>query len=160
MPTATYTPLANVTLGTTASSVTFSSIPATYRDLIVVANGKFSSSNSLVRIRVGNGSLDTGSNFTTVYANSVPESESATETFWTLGRWNNVEGTMITHIMDYSATDKHKTALSRRGSASFSNVQMNASRWANTAVINILSVLSTDNTFAAGSTFNLYGVIA
>ena len=158
MPTPTYVPLANITLGSAASSVTFSSIPATYRDLVLVANGKFSSSNSLVRIRVGNGSLDTGSNYTSVYANSTPESQSATETYWTLGRWDNVEGTMITHIMDYSATDKHKTALSRRGSASFSNVQMNASRWANTAVITTVSVLSTDNTYAAGSTFALYGI--
>ena len=160
MPTPTYTALATVTLGSSASSVTFANIGSGYRDLILVANGKFSSSNSLVRIRVGNGSLDTGSNYTSVYANSTPESQSATETYWTLGRWDNVEGTMIAHIMDYSATDKHKTALSRRGSASFSNVQMNARRWANTAAITTVSVLSTDNTFASGSTFNLFGVIA
>jgi hypothetical protein len=160
MPTPTYTALATVTLGSSASSVTFANIGSGYRDLILVANGKFSSSNSLVRIRVGNGSLDTGSNYTSVYANSTPESQSATETYWTLGRWDNVEGAMITHIMDYSATDKHKAALSRRGSASFSNVQMNASRWANTAAITTVSVLSTDNTFASGSTFNLFGVIA
>ena len=37
MPTPTYTPLANVTLASTTSTVTFSSIPATYRDLLVVA---------------------------------------------------------------------------------------------------------------------------
>jgi len=34
----TYRPLATITLGSTASSITFSSIPATYRDLIIVGN--------------------------------------------------------------------------------------------------------------------------
>jgi hypothetical protein len=36
MPTSTYVALATTTLGATAASVTFSSIPATYRDLLLV----------------------------------------------------------------------------------------------------------------------------
>ena len=44
MPTPTYTPLATVTLGTSAASVTFSSIPATYRDLILIFDGTGSGS--------------------------------------------------------------------------------------------------------------------
>jgi hypothetical protein len=39
MPTSTYVALATTTLGATAASVTFSSIPATYRDLVLVYNG-------------------------------------------------------------------------------------------------------------------------
>ena len=57
MPTPTYTPLANVTLGAAASSVTVGSIPATYRDVIcvVVAEG---STTLQGRIRLNS---DTGS---------------------------------------------------------------------------------------------------
>jgi microcompartment protein CcmK/EutM len=160
MPTPTYTPLATVTLGSSASSVTFANIGSGYRDLILVANGKFSSSNSLIRIRVGNGTVYTGSNYPTLYANSGPASVAYTGTAMDGGRWDNVEGLYTAHLMDYSATDKHKTVLVRNGSASFSSTQMNAHRWTSTSVINIIQVLSTDNTFASGTTFNLFGVIA
>jgi hypothetical protein len=40
---ATYTPIASITLGATATSVTFSSIPSTYTDLILVMNGSSTS---------------------------------------------------------------------------------------------------------------------
>jgi hypothetical protein len=39
MPTPTYKALATVTLGSSAATVTFGSIPAIYRDLVVVFNG-------------------------------------------------------------------------------------------------------------------------
>ena len=39
-PVSTYVALATTTLGATASSVTFSSIPATYRDLVLVTNAQ------------------------------------------------------------------------------------------------------------------------
>jgi hypothetical protein len=56
MPTPTYTPLATVTLGTTAASVTFSSIPATYRDLIFVLSGLGGSANITLRYNGDSGS--------------------------------------------------------------------------------------------------------
>jgi hypothetical protein len=158
------TALASITLQEASASVTFSGIPQNYRDLIIIANGKFTSSNSLIRIRVGNGSVDTGNNYSTIYAagaaGNLISSEAYTEAYMTGGRWNNVEGIYTAQLIDYSATDKHKTVLVRNGSASFSATQMNAHRWSSTSAINVIQVLSTDNTFTAGSTFNLYGRIA
>jgi hypothetical protein len=66
MPTPTYTPLATVTLASTASSVTFSSIPATYRDLVVVHNNFGTVNNDANSNFRFNG--DSGSNYSRVYA--------------------------------------------------------------------------------------------
>jgi hypothetical protein len=63
MPTPTYIPLATVTLGSADSSVTFSSIPATYRDLILVLNGTRSTTSG-VRARAN---ADAGANYPMVY---------------------------------------------------------------------------------------------
>jgi len=64
MPTPTYTPLATVTLGSTAASVTFSSIPATYRDLILIITAQRTGSPVNVGMRF-NG--DSGSNYSSVF---------------------------------------------------------------------------------------------
>ena len=55
----TMTPIATNTLTAVASSVTFSSIPSTYTDLVLVLQGSFDSADD-VRFRF-NG--DTGSNY-------------------------------------------------------------------------------------------------
>jgi hypothetical protein len=64
----------------------------------------------------------------------------------------------ILQIMDYSATDKHKSALTRTTHTSQSVVEALASRWANTAAITSLAV--SGGTFNVGSTFALYGIVA
>jgi hypothetical protein len=63
--------------------------------------------------------------------------------------------------MDYSATDKHKTVISRFGSAA-RETQATASRWANTAALTSINFFQESGgvTFSTGSTFSLYGVIA
>ena len=164
MPTPTYTPLATVTLGTTASSITFSSIPATYRDLVVVLNGTVTN-NTALQIRY-NG--DTGSNYSKVHMwgqSSSGQSDASTgDTFFNL-RDVPASGRLFTRvqIMDYSATDKHKTALALNtyDPSSFSyNVFTGAGRWANTsAITSILVFLGTGN-FNSGTTLSMYGVIA
>ena len=62
-------------------------------------------------------------------------------------------------IMDYSATDKHKTVLSRSGQAN-SAVDAWAGRWANTTGITSFGMAPATGNFQAGSVFSLYGVIA
>jgi hypothetical protein len=164
MPTPTYTPLATVTLTSSASSVTFSNIPATYRDLILVAmvsNASGGTSNTNIRL---NG--DTGSNYNYVrmYGTGTTASDAASNTANSLdallGGTGN-PGTMIVQVMDYSATNKHKTFLTRIADKSgFGDyVFAIASRWANTAAVTSLTATSSAN-FQSGNTFSLYGVIA
>jgi hypothetical protein len=144
-----------VTLGSSAASVTFSSIPATYRDLILVCEYT-NASNPLLRFN-----SDTGSNYSYVrmYGNgSSASSDNGSDTGFAIATGSATSGqTSIIQIMDYSATDKHKTVLIRNGLAS-TFVNASANRWANTAAITTVSFQV--GTYGAGSTFNLYGVIA
>jgi hypothetical protein len=64
-----------------------------------------------------------------------------------------------TQIMDYSATDKHKTLLVRWDTLrSGSVVLAQANRWANTAAITSVTVLQDSGTISAGSRIDLYGI--
>jgi hypothetical protein len=165
MPTPTYTPLATVTLGASASSVTFSSIPATYRDLILVANPQATAAVNNLRLQF-NG--DTASNYTGVVMrgtgsvaasfNRVASGGMELDLFGN-GVETNLEQIYNVQIMDYSATDKHKTVLTRFDDASQATGAF-ASRWANTAAVTQIVLYITGTTFAAGSNFSLYGVIA
>ena len=160
MPTPTYTPLANVTLGSAATSVTFSSIPATYRDLIVVHSGLLTSGGQEIRLRY-NG--DSGSSYSYVEmtgtGSSATSSTSSSMTYAYGGLVYTTVANSIVQIMDYSATDKHKTGLTRSNNSA-NNVVAFAHRWANTAAITSLELSIGGNLWAAGATFNLYGVIA
>jgi hypothetical protein len=74
------------------------------------------------------------------------QSASTTET-------NNI----LTNVMDYSATDKHKSVLSRNNTAT-RVVEALASRWANTSAITSFAITPSTGNFATGSTFALYGI--
>lgn len=174
MSNGTYIALANFTVsGTAPSTLTFSSIPATYRDLVLVANFQMSGTNSATRLRL-NG--DTGANYSGVWmvgiTNTVgglnPGGHSSSETGESGARvFGAANGPVnlftnigMIYIMDYSATDKHKTILSRYGSASTNrDVQATASRWANTNAVTSITLYDVSSqTYQAGSTFTLFGI--
>ena len=165
MPEQTYTPLATVTLGTATTQVTMSNIPTSYRDLILVINGSLASAGSYwIRL---NG--DTGSNYSFVTAQANHgggiASGSGTSTIFEPWQPNNLitNGRFVNlfNFMDYSATDKHKSFLSRIGGQQSDSqmVTMAAGRYASTSAINSIQTTATQN-FNIGTTFSLYGVIA
>jgi hypothetical protein len=161
LPTPTYTALATVTLGSSAASVTFSSIPATYRDLRLIIAGTTSGGvNTALRFN-----SDSGSNYFGVFmlgngSTTASGSFGGASTFAYFGALWTTQGNTYADIMDYSATDKHKTLISRYSNAANEAGAM-ASRWANTAAITTVQVITTSAaTYAAGTTFSLYGVIA
>lgn len=164
MPTNTYTALATVTLGGSDASITFTSIPATYRDLILVINGS-TTGNADYGLRF-NG--DSGANYSFVYmggnGSSAVSGSGNLETQIVLDAyfWRSSErSTLLAQIMDYSATDKSKTVLSRNNVAG-GGVDAFTSRWTNTSAITSVEVrVSTGGqSFATGTTLSLYGVIA
>jgi len=159
MPTPTYTPLATVTLGSTASSVTFSSIPATYRDLILIIEGKKASTARDVYVTFNDDTNN--SNYPRVLMYGTGSSAaSAANNYRGIGNASPAGVVNRIQIMDYSATDKHTTSLVRWDDAGSNTVAV-AGRWANTAAINKIQLSLDDaSNFSSGSTFNLFGVIA
>jgi hypothetical protein len=159
MPKKTYTQINSITLAASTSSVTFSSIPQNFRDLVLVANFTGSAAVEDVDIAL-NG--DTGANYTRVamYGNSGATSSFSGTSRSVAGIYGSNRSTTILNLMDYSATDKHKAILNRFSNAGISEVVAYAHRWANTASINSLAIAARTGTFSSGSTFILYGIEA
>jgi hypothetical protein len=164
MPTPTYTPLANLTLGSAASTVTFSSIPATYQDLIVIFTGTTVTTTNYTIIRL-NGTTSgyssqglSGDGLNVQAATNVNGTTTISSNFFTQPHSTNRLQTTL-NIMDYSATNKHKTILVRTDQAA-AGTDAFANRWANTAAVISISFAPNAQNWAAGSTFALYGVIA
>jgi hypothetical protein len=157
MPTATYTALATTTVATAVASITFSSIPATYRDLIIVHNNfgtTNNDSNSNFRFN-----SDTGSNYSRIYAFREASVASGADagTYLPVFGLRTTLGVSISHIMDYSATDKHKTILTRSNSTD-NLVWMSAGRWASTSAINTIQLNAFSGNFAVGLVISLYAI--
>jgi hypothetical protein len=169
--TGTYTLIASNTLGSGSATVTFSSIPATYTDLILVcklpASGTANNSDGF-RFQL-NG--DTGSNYSATWlSNSTTTAISSRESTATRGRCGNVSqttndvGTAIVQFLDYSNATTYKTVLGRSGNLNSNgdnNVFASVSLWRSTSAINqiVLSQSSNAN-FVTGTEFRLYGIEA
>ena len=152
----------SVTLGASAASVTFSSITQDYRDLVLVINA--TSSLAARRTMFARFNSDTGTNYKSVRMvgfGSLIESATLNSSLFHIGVVGASAGnaSSVTSIMDYSATDKHKTLLNRKGDIT-DTVTAQAMRWANTSAINTILLWASSGDIAAGSTFYLYGIEA
>lgn len=170
MPTTTYTPLANITLSSNQSQVTFSSIPNTFRDLVLVIAPASNDSNQTAIMRF-NG--DTGTNYDMVHmigtggGNGSVQTEGSA-TFLNISKGIGVTTTLgdvvvISQIMDYPATDKYKTVLTRANAnaSPYPGTSAQAGRWLNTGAINSVAIrLSAGGSYITGSTFALYGIVS
>lgn len=158
------TALASITLQEASASVSFSGIPQNYRDLILVSEMKTSSSTSSASVRFngatsgysivlmrGNGSdavSSTGGGVSDKLFVSYSTEPTAT-----------VATNSIFQMLDYSATDKHKTTLLRANNSADATEAI-AGRYASTSPISLIEItMDSSLFFAAGSTFNLYGRI-
>ena len=150
-----YIPLATVTLASSASSVTFSNIPATYRDLVLVYAGSGTAATEVWATL--NGSTANGS--TVVMLGTGSAAQSSTSAAITIGTIDTTICNNIVQFMDYSATDKHKTILTRSNRAGAGTLAY-ATRWAITSAITSIAVVPQSGTFNSGHTFALYGIVA
>ena len=157
MATPTYVPLATYTVpGGGLNNVTFSSIPATYRDLVIVIAGSVSTTTS-TSIRL-NG--DTGTNYFNLRVLNFSSilCDSYNTAYLETGNISTAQATIKINLLDYSATDKHKTTLCRFDETS--RMGMMANRWANTSAVTQVQVLieNPSAVYNAGTVMSLYGV--
>ena len=145
-----------MTLTGTAAEVTFSSIPATYRDLVLIFNG---TSTSGVNGNLYFNADTTSGNYS--FVRMLGESGGASSSTGNEKPYNfyTTETMVRIQIMDYSATDKHKTALSRWDNSA-NATGATAYRWANTNAITSIVIDPAAASFNSGSTFALYGIIS
>jgi hypothetical protein len=158
MATPTYTLIDSVTLGSSASSVSFTGISGTGKgDLVLVCSMQNTVGNGSLNLRI-NG--DSGSNYS--YIRMFGSSQSTYSYFGdssTIGNFGASASNSLVQFMDYSATDKHKSIVSRTNDANYL-VSAYGNRWASNSAITSFVVYPAGNAFTSGSTFHLYQLVS
>jgi hypothetical protein len=158
----TYDPIATTTLGSAASSITFSSIPSTYTDLQVVltvlptaANRPYLQFNS-----------DTGTNYsrTIIYGDGTSATSTATAntnqiitSALTSDQVNLTTWDIFSYAGSTYKTVLGKVAMDKNGSGV---VVATVGLWRSTSAINTINITASASTFAAGTTCTVYGIKA
>lgn len=161
--TVTYSQIATQTLGSAAATVTFSSIPGTYTDLVLIAQFTVTTGNSNI-ILYFNGSEATNYSFTglggsggaAVSSRSTNATGIQTEYY---GYGDQTQANRIINIMNYANTTTNKTVIGR-GNNSNNGTSAIVGLWRSTAAITSATIKADGTTFTSGSTFSLYGIKA
>lgn len=157
-----------------SGSITFSSIPSTYKSLqlrIIGQNtGGFPSGIPAIRF---NG--DTGANYSAHNllgnGSAVSAGGAANRTYidnagTRIVPWSAVTNVMwvaVIDIIDYASTSKNKTArwfdgANSNGVSGYDRVELVSGNWRNTSAVNSITVLLTADSWTTTSQFALYGV--
>lgn len=160
---ATYEPIASTTLGSAASSVTFSGIAADWTDLVLVVNGHGTVNDRVIYLRfngVSTGSLYSATRLIGYSGGAISDRYSNVDQLMAAGNWSNVaSSTLICNIMSYSNTNVFKTVTTSWADNSEA-VGRHVGLWRSTSAISSLLVYVDSGSLVAGSTFSLYGIKA
>lgn len=161
----TYTPITTTTLSSATSTVTLSSIPSTYTDLVLVVNywSTGSYSDSVIRFN-----SDSGTNYSSTQIWGPNGSSTYTQRFSGVSSIylpttsNTSGGSMaLINVMNYANTSIYKTAGVNANDLVNGRKYLNIGLWRNTAAINSITITATNSVnYAVGSTFTLYGIKA
>jgi hypothetical protein len=161
----TYVALAKTVLTSTQATITFSSIPQTYTDLIISVSARSdSASNAFYYMRFngsstsftntylegnGSGTLASGSNFAQIGGRSQLTSETAST-------FSNGD----IYIPNYTSANNKVYSSSNVSENNNSVAAMIyiAGLWSNTSAINEIAIAAASGNFISGSSFYLYGI--
>ena len=159
----TYEKIASTTLGSATASTTFSSIPATYTDLVLIA---------VPAITTGSNDNKISTNLSGTYSNTYLYGTGSTTgsgrtggVTYIYGDWYAAVNTTLGNtvyvyqFMNYANTTTYKTVLGRANNAS-GGTDAIVGLIANTGAINSITLTIGASTYTAGSTFTLYGIKA
>lgn len=164
----TYTPIATTTLSNSSSTLyTFSSIPSTYTDLVLVFNGTATTNGNTLFARF-NG--DTASNYSWTYmygsGTAAGSSRSNNNSNGILMGGNNtglsstINSVIVLQIQDYNNTTTYKTALSKFTLAPQEGINVTVGTWRSTSAINSITIRMDLNNLNTGTVISLYGITA
>jgi hypothetical protein len=175
MATNTYVALKSTTLGSDTKTVSITSIPQGYTDLVLIANCRSSRADydDAMYLQVGNGSIDTGSNYSKTFmsgANGSAGSGRNSNLTYIDSRLSAASATNtpfspnIFQFQNYSNITTYKTTLFRwneppSGGTDY-GIAAAVGLWRSTAAIDTITFTCAVANFTAGSTFTLYGVAA
>ncbi len=163
----TYEPIQTQTVGTATPSITFSSIPQSYTDLVLVSFYGTSVLDTSGWLRFNS---DSGSNYSWTYllgdGSGAYSGRFSNQTYTTLdgAGAGTTLGTSIqatSHIMNYSNATTNKTVLTRDNNGStYKSVDLKTGLWRSTAAITSITVGCVTGNLIVGSSFTLYGIRA
>jgi len=160
----TYEPIATQTLGATAASVEFTSIPGSYTDLVLAYTGTKNQTNTGIQFN-----SDTGSNYSYQRLFGEPNGVSAdtatNQTYITITVDSGGRTNVLAHINNYANTTMYKTVISTGVTNSADQYRYNTTlvsgMWRSTVAITSLKVIRVGAVdFSSGSIFTLYGIKA
>ena len=161
--------IATVTVGAGgASDMTFTSIPSTYKHLQIRFFG-FQGVSTNSHIQVGNGSIDTGSNYAwhELYGDgsSAAAGAGASQTYMKFSFMSSggttYPQTGICDILDYQNSNKYKTLRVLAGSdmnGATGYAIFRSGLWQSTNAINTIKIFPASGSFSQYTTAALYGV--
>jgi hypothetical protein len=158
----TYDKIATYTAPSAVSEITFTSISASYTYLVLVTSVKPTGAGATLFMQLN--STASGYSWQMLNRTSVTEARNQTSNTaallcdYSVGLPSTIFTSSITHIYGYKSTDYQTTYLTRSGNGSILT-DMNVGRFANTAVVNAISIFVNGNNLNTGSTATLYGVL-
>jgi len=161
----TYTQLSTKTLTAAAASVVFSSIPATYTDLVLEMWARSNTGTPYGNMYINGDTTSTGCQVT-LFANSANASggtaSNDSSSLVYIGQNSYMDATNPVrtqiNIFNYSRTSMHKNIFVRMGNVA--EIEIQSATWRSTAAINQLDVRPSGNSWGIGSVFSLYGIKA
>ena len=166
---ATYTLISSNVLTSSAASVTFSSIPSTYTDLVVrfsTRTDEAGQTRSSVILKlngttanysytrlIGNGSAASSSRVSSGLEFDVGDTSGAAGT-------SNTFGSGEIYIPSYTVSQNKPLAsyLAQENNTTSAFIRTYANLWSNTASITTLEISTPGGNFVSGSSFYLYGI--
>ena len=157
----TYEPIAKQTVGTATATVTLSSIPQTYTELILVFQGITTAATTENIYCTYNSDSSSLYSWTRIVGDgsSASSTRATTQTYQIIADTDLNQMNSITHFMNYSNTTTNKTAISRSNSSGL-RASLYAGLYRSTNAISSITLTMSSGNFATGSTFTLYGIKA
>ena len=164
----TYEPITTFTVGSAISDISFTSIPATYTDLVISISSISNGTNNPTITTTING--DTGNSYSGVqvyYASGgvAQGNKNTNASFISLARAvgisgvNNGKSMLTVYLFDYANTTKFKGLLCQTYNY-FGGVEQDVATWRSTAAITSINFNAGGTSWGVGTVYTLYGIKA